>query len=922
MKIITEKQFNDFASKFFPSKAIHYDETYAFIQAGSCLGKNLHYECDETSVNLHIEGPEWRPIRDYLNANLNKERLTPSHWGRQNCQWTIDNEIHTAVDVMQAFLDIRSIIEPVIEQFEGKEPKDYSNIRKDVYEIERIVLGSAQNEHVETRVPNKQTKEPDNLLTLMSNAVQNYETETTLVNIEDKPPLFKITPINPQLITIERTIKEIGMTLSKTYNQLASAPVQGVDTAGRRTFKVEFSPLVNPQGFSKVNVSKSLNNNCNLKKFVKECFAYVITPNNTPSTYDTLFWQYLTHDYNIDNIQVEEGPSLMSTFGVLSLIPSFSYKITAGKAYEVGQQPTFCFDYPYAKNNLSPEDIISIFSNDNVEEIHDDEIILNSKVFNNLQTIIGSYKMPNNYHNTCPECAGEKKIRCQSCGGSGREQYQEGYYADGRLKIKTGQCSKCYGRGFFVCNACNETGKIDQGTGLLQIQEITNPKLRFREASVISNPFFSTNFILKTNDIRQLQDRIAQKTVEELQSFVEMQNNLRDELSKACYKYVKKYNAIVNDYNNEMLMLPHTGMHGVKVVMPLNFHHIESLIYSDFYDDLLKTLSPDPDIHDAPQLSSYGIYDIINKIEDLNNPSLYISQKVRKNLNFNFFTVNNVEIIFNDQKETVVDNNHKQLSELVRQIGKNTVNFLYYLNLQKVQNIFKLDKEDERIIGILEKHRIDDTLLKITIPLENEKIFVVYYSYKENSLYYLGELPTISSVVKQLEEEKRIVKEKKLEQERLIEEKRQKTYSQSMDTLLDEDRTTKIGLFPKLFNTKEYKRHKDAEKAIKLMIYVAKADGTLDVDEKEFLTKKITKDLDDGYTERTRQQFLFLLNSDSMPDLTTEDCTFRSRDVAKRVLDNLVKLAKANGTVAKEECSMLKLIASKMELENYLKKLL
>lgn len=160
MKIITEKQFNDFASQFFPGKAIHYDETYAFIQAGTCLGENLHYECDETSVNLHIEGPEWRPLRDYLNVNLINQRLTPSHWGRQNCQWTIDNEIHTGADVMQAFLDIRSIIEPVIEQFEGKEPKDYGGIKLKVdTEPTNTIISKESINYLAVSKPIEQTKE-------------------------------------------------------------------------------------------------------------------------------------------------------------------------------------------------------------------------------------------------------------------------------------------------------------------------------------------------------------------------------------------------------------------------------------------------------------------------------------------------------------------------------------------------------------------------------------------------------------------------------------------------------------------------------------------------------------------------------------------------------------------------------------------
>lgn len=127
MKIVSKNEFRTFAKKYFPGKPIVYEDKYAYIQAGSSLGTYLHYECTETYVTLHIEGPNWRPIRDYLKSNLSNKRLTPSWWDRQNCQWTIDNEIHTADDLFQAFLDIRAIIEPVIERFEGKEPQDYTH---------------------------------------------------------------------------------------------------------------------------------------------------------------------------------------------------------------------------------------------------------------------------------------------------------------------------------------------------------------------------------------------------------------------------------------------------------------------------------------------------------------------------------------------------------------------------------------------------------------------------------------------------------------------------------------------------------------------------------------------------------------------------------------------------------------------------
>ncbi|WP_251619837.1 DnaJ-like cysteine-rich domain-containing protein [Odoribacter lunatus] len=61
----------------------------------------------------------------------------------------------------------------------------------------------------------------------------------------------------------------------------------------------------------------------------------------------------------------------------------------------------------------------------------------------------------------CTNCNGEGKIKCPVCGGSGREQYTDGYYASGEKRIKTGHCSECQGYGKINCPECNGQGKIE-----------------------------------------------------------------------------------------------------------------------------------------------------------------------------------------------------------------------------------------------------------------------------------------------------------------------------------------------------------------------------------------------------------------------------------------------------------------------------
>lgn len=171
---ITEQEMREFVGKFFPSKELNYasDECIQ-IQAGEQFGIPMHYEYHLGTVALHLEQKDWRAIRNHLNANLHNERLIPSNWfGRNNCQWTIDGEIHTVHDMFQAFLDIRSIIEPVIEQFEGKEPQDYSHYTLD--ESERLTT--------ESKTPAKAQEEIN--LTLLADKEMVVLYDTKIANIQ------------------------------------------------------------------------------------------------------------------------------------------------------------------------------------------------------------------------------------------------------------------------------------------------------------------------------------------------------------------------------------------------------------------------------------------------------------------------------------------------------------------------------------------------------------------------------------------------------------------------------------------------------------------------------------------------------------------------------------------------------------------
>ena len=118
MKEITKEDFEGFVQREFPNTPSRYKDDYCYIQAGSCLGVNLHYELNAGKIHLDIEGPNWRPIRDYLWNHVIDSRVTHSHWVRYGCRWTLDKTIETIDDVEYGFLLIRRIMEPHILKFE------------------------------------------------------------------------------------------------------------------------------------------------------------------------------------------------------------------------------------------------------------------------------------------------------------------------------------------------------------------------------------------------------------------------------------------------------------------------------------------------------------------------------------------------------------------------------------------------------------------------------------------------------------------------------------------------------------------------------------------------------------------------------------------------------------------------------------
>lgn len=115
---VSVSQIEEFAKSEFPGQPYYIGNGYWYIQAGKCLGQNLHFEYQGNAVHLHIEGPNWRGIRDYLWNHVMDTRVSHSHWWRYGCNWTLEGEPQNWDEVKEAFKKMAYIMTPHILKFE------------------------------------------------------------------------------------------------------------------------------------------------------------------------------------------------------------------------------------------------------------------------------------------------------------------------------------------------------------------------------------------------------------------------------------------------------------------------------------------------------------------------------------------------------------------------------------------------------------------------------------------------------------------------------------------------------------------------------------------------------------------------------------------------------------------------------------
>ena len=111
------------------------------------------------------------------------------------------------------------------------------------------------------------------------------------------------------------------------------------------------------------------------------------------------------------------------------------------------------------------------------------------------------------------------------------------------------------------------------------------------------------------------------------------------------------------------------------------------------------------------------------------------------------------------------------------------------------------------------------------------------------------------------------------------------------------------GFFSKMFKTKSFLAKEDRKVEMKLLIYLAKADGKITDDEKVYLADQIQ-----GLTEFTnseKKDFFDLMDLIELPQLTNADLKFTSKDNANTVITKLEELAKSDGEMEEEERQLI-----------------
>lgn len=146
------------------------------------------------------------------------------------------------------------------------------------------------------------------------------------------------------------------------------------------------------------------------------------------------------------NVRVQKGYMLASAYIKISVVrDKITTKVVDGKEHDDFSTNPYDFNY-----GISP---------DSLQKTIEEALNLRLKREDAEQVVCFATTKNTDETAACPKCNGSGSLRCESCGGSGREQYVDGAFASGEERKKTGQCSNCYGSGQIQCDECQGSGK-------------------------------------------------------------------------------------------------------------------------------------------------------------------------------------------------------------------------------------------------------------------------------------------------------------------------------------------------------------------------------------------------------------------------------------------------------------------------------
>ena len=179
-------------------------------------------------------------------------------------------------------------------------------------------------------------------------------------------------------------------------------------------------------------------------------------------------WEYISNQRRglkklskiAKEIRIEHGYMLVSMFMNISVVrDKIITEVKDGKEMDDFQTNPYDFDYAILPNAITKT----------IEKTKAMNYPSSWNQWKNKRVICCVSTQDAGKAPACPTCEGKGFLRCEQCGGSGREQYVDGYYASGEERIKTGQCSHCFGTGKLQCDDCMGTGKLQLLSNQYQI---------------------------------------------------------------------------------------------------------------------------------------------------------------------------------------------------------------------------------------------------------------------------------------------------------------------------------------------------------------------------------------------------------------------------------------------------------------------